>query len=387
MTGSTIPSNGGDVAERPKLSPLAVPEKLLLGPGPSNFSPEVLSAFSYPPLGYLDPNFLKVMAEVQELLRYCFQTRNETTLAISGTGSAAMEAAMANLIEPGDVVLVAVSGYFGRRFVEMAKRYGADVRHKEISWGSVFSLDEIREMLSEHHPALFCVVMAETSTGALQPLEGLGDLCREFGCLLLVDAVTGLCTSPLYVDKWGIDACYSCSQKGLSCCPGASPLTLGPRAMEKVFGRKTPVANWYLDLSLLMQYWAGATRVYHHTPPINLLYGLREALRLVAAEGLEQVWKRHRDTAAYFFKQLESRKLKLHIANERERAPALTTVGVPDKIDPLAVCRSLLAEGVEVGIGIGELAGKVWRVGFMGCNSKRENVDILMRLLDKHLLL
>lgn len=384
MTGSPVSCSPTD---SPKPEALQLPNRLLLGPGPSNFSQEVLSALGQPPLGYMDPSFLKVMTDVQALLRYAFQTRNETTLAISGTGSAAMEAALANVIEPGDVVLVCVSGYFGRRLVEMAKRYGADVRHKEIAWGSVFSLEEIRALLAEHCPTLVCLVMVETSTGALQPLEGLGKLCHEFGALLLVDAVTGLCTSPLHVDKWDIDICYSCSQKGLSCCPGASPLTMGPRAMEKVASRKSPVANWYLDLPLLMKYWAGNTRVYHHTPPISVFYALREALRLVAEEGLEAIWARHANTARYFAQQLNSRNLRLHVPEEEQRSPALTTVVVPDKVDAAAVCRSLLAEGVEIGVGIGELAGKVWRVGLMGCNSRRQSVDRLVQLLDKHVKL
>lgn len=372
----------------PEPEALQLPNRLLLGPGPTNFSQDVLTALSKPPLGYLDPSFLNVMAEVQGLLRYCFQTCNETTLAISGTGSAAMEAAICNVVEPGDTVLVAVSGYFGRRLVEMAKRYGADVRQKEIPWGSSFSLEELRALIEENCPTLVCVVMAETSTGALQPLEGLGDICHEHGALLLVDAVTGFCTSPLYVDKWAIDICYSCSQKGLSCCPGASPLTLNARAMDKVLKRKTPVANWYLDLTLLMKYWDGPTRVYHHTAPINLLYALREALRLIAEEGLEAVWARHKDTTAYFVQQLTRRNLHLHIPSEQNRTPAVTTVVVPEKVDAAAVCRSLLLnDDIEIGVGIGELAGKVWRIGFMGWNSKRENVDKLMHALEKHLSL
>ncbi|KAL8447282.1 hypothetical protein Emed_004493 [Eimeria media] len=384
------PSSGGmEKVPPPRVETIQLPQRLLLGPGPTNFPPEVLKALSLPPLGYLDPHFLQVLADVQSLLRYCFQTQNETTIAISGTGSAAMEAALANLIEEGDRVLVAVKGYFGLRLEEMARRYGADVRVIKKPWGSVFSLEELREALTQHRPALLCVVMAETSTGALQPLEGLGALCREFGCLLLVDAVTGLCTSPLYVDQWSIDACYSCSQKGLSCCPGASPLTMSPRAMEKVAARKTPVKNWYLDLSLLLRYWGvgphKGPRVYHHTPPMNLLYGLREALRLIAAEGLEAVWRRHHEVASYLTQQLEARGLRVHVQQEAHRAPALTTVVVPPQVDAAALCKNLLGEGVEVGAGIGELAGKVWRVGLMGNNAKRENVDILVRLLSKQL--
>ncbi|KAL8272973.1 hypothetical protein Esti_003141 [Eimeria stiedai] len=392
---SSRPSSGGLEKEKvpaPRVETIQLPQRLLLGPGPTNFPPEVLKALSLPPLGYLDPHFLQVLADVQQLLRYCFQTRNEVTIAVSGTGSAAMEAALANLIEEGDRVLVAVNGYFGLRLEEMARRYGADVWVLKKPWGSVFSLEELRAALEQQRPALLCIVMAETSTGALQPLEALGALCREFGCLLLVDAVTGLCTSPLYVDQWSIDACYSCSQKGLSCCPGASPLTLSPRAMHKVAARKTPVKNWYLDLPLLLRYWgwgpgalAGGPRAYHHTPPVNLLYGLREALRLIAAEGLEAVWRRHREVASYLAQQLEAQGLRMHVQREGDRCPALSTVVVSPHVEAAALCKNLLAEGVEVGVGIGELAGKVWRVGLMGHNAKRENVDTLVRLLSKHL--
>ncbi|KAL8441036.1 hypothetical protein Emag_007512 [Eimeria magna] len=388
---SSRPSSGGTKEIIPPcVETIQLPQRLLLGPGPTNFPPEVLKALSLPPLGYLDPHFLQVLSEIQGLLRYCFQTQNEATIAVSGTGSAAMEAALANLIEEGDRVLVAVKGYFGLRLEEMARRYGADVRVVRKPWGSVFSLEELREALEQHQPALLCVVMAETSTGALQPLEGLGSLCRKLNCLLLVDAVTGLCTSPLYVDQWSIDACYSCSQKGLSCCPGASPLTLSPRAMEKVAARKTPVKNWYLDMSLLLRYWGGeprAPRVYHHTPPMNVLYGLRESLRLIAAEGLEAVWRRHHEVSLYLAQQLEARGLRMHVQQQAHRAPALSTVVVPPQADAAAICRSLLTEGLELGAGIGELAGKVWRVGLMGYNAKRENVEILVGLLSKHLSL
>lgn len=373
------------MAKSPHLKELELPEPLLLGPGPSNFSSAVLGALSKPPLGYMNPSFLQVMADIQTLLRQCFKTSNETTLAISGTGSAAMEAAISNLIEPGDVVLVCIKGYFGKRIVDMARRYGADVRHKEISWGAVFSLEEIESLINEHKPFLVCLVMVETSTGALQDLKAVGKLCHDHGALLLVDAVTGFCTSPLLVDEWEIDACFSCSQKGLSCCPGASPLTMSPRAMQKVAARKTPVANWYLDLGMLMKYWTGSSRVYHHTPPMNLFYALREALRLVVAEGLENVWARHAEAAQYLAVELTRRGIKLLITEEAARSPALTTVRVPDGVNPAEICRKLLEDGVELGAGMGDLQGKVWRVGLMGQNAKKKNVDTLMKLLDKHL--
>ena len=227
--------------------------------------------------------------------------------------------------------------------------------------------------------------MAETSTGALQPLEGLGCLCRKYEALLLVDAVTGLATSPLFVDAWMIDVCYSCSQKGLSCCPGVSPLTVGPRAIEKIRSRKTPVSNWYLDLSLLMKYWSGDKRCYHHTPPISLLFALREALRALAKEGLENVWRRHKETADFFAAQLQQRGIQLHVQREEYRSPALTTVSVPKGVSAASVAAALLQEGVEIGLGIGQLEGKVWRVGFMGANANIGNAEKLLLLLDKYI--
>lgn len=267
---------------------LDVPPRLLLGPGPSNVHPRVLSALSLPAVGHLDPYFLQVMDEIQGLLRYTWQTDNPLTLAVSGTGSAAMEATLANGVEPGDVVLVGVMGYFGHRLVDMASRYGADVRKLMKPWGEAFSLEELREGLETHRPAILALVHAETSTGVRQPLEGVGQLCRDYNCLLLVDTVTSLGGVPIFLDQWGVDLAYSCSQKGLGCPPGASPFTMSPRAVEKLENRSTPVKNWYLDMTLLTKYW-GEQRVYHHTAPINMYYALREALQLVAEEGLKIV--------------------------------------------------------------------------------------------------
>ncbi len=365
---------------RLRLAPLRVPERLLLGPGPSNAHPTVLQAMSTIPLGHLDPDFLGIMDEIQLLLRYIWQTDNPMTIAISGTGSAAMEATIANSVEPGDVVLVGVMGYFGNRLVDMAERYGADVRTITKPWGHVFSLTELRTAMETHRPAILALVHAETSTGAHQPLEGVGELCREFGCLLLVDMVTSLGGVPIFLDEWGVDLAYSCSQKGLGCSPGASPFTMSPRAIEKLQNRKTKVANWYLDAGLLGKYW-GSDRVYHHTAPINLYYGLREALRLVAEEGLAACWQRHQRNVEYLWQRLEEIGLALHV--EREfRLPTLTTVRVPDGVDAKAIARTLLLEhNIEIGGGLGELAGKVWRVGLMGYNSKPESVDRLVDAL------
>jgi alanine-glyoxylate transaminase / serine-glyoxylate transaminase / serine-pyruvate transaminase len=362
------------------LAPLNLPQRLLLGPGPSNINPVVLQAMAHPALGHLDPAFLGVMDEIQSLLRYVWQTDNAMTLAVSGTGSAAMEATIANSVEPGDVVLVGVMGYFGKRLVDMAGRYGADVRTLTQPWGQVFSLAELRAAMETHRPAILCLVHAETSTGARQPMEGVGDLCREFDCLLLLDTVTSLGGVPIYLDAWGVDLAYSCSQKGLGCSPGASPFTMSPRALEKTQKRSGPVANWYLDMNLLAKYW-GPERVYHHTAPVNLYFGLREALRLLAEEGLAQSWSRHQTTVEYFWQQLETIGLGLHV-EQQYRLPTLTTVQIPAGVDGKAISQRLLKEhNLEIGNGLGELAGKVWRVGLMGYNSDKANVDQLIAAL------
>ncbi len=361
-----------------------VPPRLLLGPGPSNADPRVLQTMGMPTLSHLDPAFIPLMNDVQELLRYAWQTENAHTFAISGTGTAAMEAAVANLVEPGDVVLVGVIGYFGERLVDMAGRYGADVRVIEKAWGEVFSLDEVEAALAAHKPAILMLVHAETSTGALQPLEGIGALCHQHGCLFLTDSVTSLGAAPLFLDEWAVDVAYSCSQKGLSCPPGASPLTFSERAMAKVNGRAHQVASFYLDINLLGKYWLGATRGYHHTMSSNMIYALREGLRLVAEEGLEARWQRHQENAQLFWDGLAAIDLTCHVPHAANRIPSLTTVAVPDGVDAGAVAKRLLREyNIEVAGGFSKLAGKVWRVGLMGYNSRPENVLLLLQALER----
>ncbi len=365
---------------RLQLTPLEIPSRLLLGPGPSNAHPTVLQAMNTSPVGHLDPAFLELMDEIQSLLRYVWQTENPLTIAVSGTGTAAMEATIANAVEPGDVVLIGVAGYFGNRLVDMAGRYGADVRTITKPWGQVFNLDELQTALETHRPTILALVHAETSTGARQPLEGVADLCREFGTLLLVDTVTSLGGVPLFLDAWGVDLAYSCSQKGLGCPPGASPFTMSARAVEKLQQRQTKVANWYLDMLLLGKYW-GAERTYHHTAPINLYYALREALRLLAEEGLANSWQRHQKNVEYLWEGLESLGLSMHVEQEY-RLPTLTTVCIPTGVDGKAIARQLLNEhNIEIGGGLGELAGKVWRVGLMGFNSRKESADQLLAAL------
>ncbi|MHC5675897.1 alanine--glyoxylate aminotransferase family protein [Nostoc sp.] len=365
---------------RLQLTPLEIPSRLLLGPGPSNAHPTVLQAMNTSPVGHLDPAFLALMDEIQSLLRYVWQTENPLTIAVSGTGTAAMEATIANAVEPGDVVLIGVAGYFGNRLVDMAGRYGADVRSITKPWGQVFNLDELQTALKTHRPTILALVHAETSTGARQPLEGVADLCREFGTLLLVDTVTSLGGVPVFLDTWGVDLAYSCSQKGLGCPPGASPFTMSVRAVEKLQQRQTKVANWYLDMLLLGKYW-GAERTYHHTAPINLYYALREALRLLAEEGLANSWQRHQKNVEYLWEGLENLGLSMHVEQEY-RLPTLTTVCIPTGVDGKAIARQLLNEhNIEIGGGLGELAGKVWRVGLMGFNSRKESVDQLLTAL------
>jgi alanine-glyoxylate transaminase/serine-glyoxylate transaminase/serine-pyruvate transaminase len=371
-------------AHRRTLAPIATPDRLLLGPGPSNAHPTVLQALSRTPIGHLDPLYVELMGEVQELLRYTWQTDNRLTIPMSGTGSAAMEATLANTIEPGDKVLVAVKGYFGLRLADMASRYRAEVVTIERPWGEAFSLDELEQALALHRPAILAIVHAETSTGICQPMEGVGDLCRKYDCLLLLDTVTSLGAVPLFLDDWKVDLAYSCSQKGLSCPPGLGPFTMGPRAEAKMMAREGKVPNWYLDVTLLNQYW-GSDRVYHHTAPVNMNFGMREALRLLAEEGLEVSWSRHRSNAELLWAGLERLGLELH-APEHLRLPTLTTVRIPEGVDGKAFTLHLLNKhGIEVGGGLGALAGKVWRIGLMGYNSQPQNVEKLLNLFETEL--
>jgi len=361
-----------------------VPNRLLLGPGPSNAHPEVLKALSLNPIGHLDVAYLELMSDVQNLLRYTWQCNNRMTLPMSGTGSAAMEASIANFIEEGERILIAKKGYFGNRLEDMASRYKADVVVIEKEWGEAFTYDEIKFEIEKNKPAIFAIVHAETSTGVLQPLEGIGDICRQNNCLFLVDAVTSLGALELFVDDWKIDLAYSCSQKGLSCPPGLSPFTMNERAESKLSNRKTKVPNWYLDLSLLNKYW-GSDRVYHHTAPVNMNYAIREGLRLIANEGLENIWSRHKRNSEKLLKGFSELGLEMHVKPEY-RLPTLTTVKIPPGIDGEAFRKHLLNEfGIEIGNGLGNLSGKVWRIGLMGYNSSDENVDRLLNLFDSEL--
>ncbi len=368
----------------PRLSKTYVPSRLLLGPGPSNAHPEVLKALSLNPIGHLDEAYIELMSDVQKLLRYAWQCNNRITLPMSGTGSAAMEASIANFIEPGEKILIAKKGYFGDRLVDMASRYKADVTVIEKEWGEAFTFEEIKYEIETKKPVIFAIVHAETSTGVLQPLEGIGQVCRENNCLFLVDAVTSLGALELFIDDWKIDLAYSCSQKGLSCPPGLSPFTMNDRAQNKLLSRTSKVPNWYLDLSLLNKYW-GSDRVYHHTAPVNMNFAIREGLRLIANEGLENIWRRHNTNAIRLWNGLESLGMELHVSSEF-RLPTLTTVKIPPSVDGVAFKNHLLRNfGIEIGNGLGSLSGKVWRIGLMGFNSSHENVDLLLNLFDTEL--
>ncbi len=373
-----------DNRHRKDFGPTTCPERLLLGPGPSNADPVVLKALSQSPIGHLDPFYVDLMSEVQELLRYVWQTDNRLTLPMSGTGSAAMEATLANVVEPGDKVLIAIKGYFGHRLADMAGRYKANVFSIQKDWGQAFSLDEIEEALKEYRPAVFAIVHAETSTGVCQPMNGIGDLCRKYDCLLLVDTVTSLGAVPLYLDEWKIDLAYSCSQKGLSCPPGLGPFTMNERAEDKMNKRKGKVPNWYLDVSLLNKYW-GSDRVYHHTAPVNMNFGIREALRLLAEEGLDSSWSRHKNNSQLLWDGLENIGLELHVKKDL-RLPTLTTVKIPKGVDGKAFTKYLLDNyGIEVGVGLGDLSGKVWRIGLMGYNSNSKNVHKILDIFKTEL--
>ncbi len=370
------PLNPADYAE------LDSPPRILLGPGPSMVHPRVLRAMASPLVGHLDPYFIQIMDRTQEMLRYVFQTTNRLTIPVSGTGSAAMEAAVANMVEPGDAVLVCVNGYFGGRLADMAGRYGGEVQTITRPWGEAFTPEEVKAALDRRPAKVVAIVQAETSTGVYQPLDEIARIVHDQGGILIVDAVTSLAGMPVRVDEIGIDVCYSGTQKCLSCPPGLGPLTVGPRGEEKLRARRTPVANWYLDLTSVQKYW-GADRTYHHTAPISSNYALYEGLRLVVEEGLENRWARHRRNAELLWQGLADLDLTLHVP-EPYRLTTLTTVRIPEGVDDVAVRTRLLKEtNIEISGGLGELKGRVWRIGLMGFSSREENVLLLLAALEK----
>ncbi len=355
--------------------------RLLLGPGPSDAHPRVLTAMATPLLGHLDPQFIEIMSETQEMLRAVFQTKNALTLPMSATGMAGMETCFVNLVEPGDKVALCVAGYFGTRMVDVAGRCGAELTVMNGPWGEPFELDAIRETLKKVRPKVLGIVHAETSTGCLQPIAELGKLCHEFDTLLIADTVTSLGCVPVKLDEWEVDAAFSCSQKGLSCPPGLSPVSLSERAATRIKTRKSQVQSWYFDLSSIQSYWGGE-RTYHHTAPITMIYAIREGLRLVLEEGLEVRFARHVRNHLALKAGLTALGLK-YTSKEGFQLPQLNPVRIPDGVDDVASRKRMLAEfGIEIGGGLGDFKGKAWRIGLMGHNSRPNCVFQVLAALE-----
>jgi alanine-glyoxylate transaminase/serine-glyoxylate transaminase/serine-pyruvate transaminase len=365
----------------PETDQLAVPSRILMGPGPSMISPRVRQAMAAPALGYMDPDFLDVLDDIQELLRYTFQTDNEWTLATSGTGTAAMETAIGNLVEPGDTMLVRTNGYWGDRMAQMARRVGGEVAPLDVPATAPVAPGDVEAAFAEHDVDVFAFCHADTTTGIRQPdVPELTGIAREHDAYTIMDCVTSLSGVEVRVDDWGVDAAYGSPQKCLSCTPGVTPLTVNDRAREKILNRETDPVSWYLDLAGVMGYW-GEDPSYHHTPPTSSLYGLRESLRMVAAEGLEERWERHREVAGELVGGLE--RLGLELFPERDHwLPSLNTVRVPDGVDDTAVIEFLLTEyNIEIASGLGDLSGEVWRIGCMGYSARRQNVAALLNAM------
>ena len=367
----------------PQIDAFLPPRRILMGPGPSDVHPQVLAAQARPTVGHLDPLFIGMMDELKQLLQYAFQTKNEMTLAVSAPGSAGMETCFVNLLEPGDTVIVCRNGVFGERMRQNVERCGATAITVDNAWGEPVDPAAVEAALKANPEARYLAfVHAETSTGALSDAKTLCALAQQYDCLSIVDAVTSLGGVELRVDDWGIDAIYSGSQKCLSCVPGLSPVSFSPKAVERIKARTRPVQSWFLDQSLVMSYWSGgAKRSYHHTAPVNALYALHESLRLLAAEGLEQSWQRHRDMHQLLKQGLESLGLTFVVA-DAYRLPQLNSLYIPQGVDDAAVRTQLLEQyNLEIGAGLGDLAGKAWRIGLMGYAARRENVALCIKAL------
>lgn len=363
----------------PTLNP---PIRTLMGPGPSDIHPRVLQAIGKNTVGHLDPYYLRLMDDLQAMLRGLFRTNNRMTMAISATGSAGMEATVVNLIEPGDAMLVCVNGVFGMRMTDVAQRAGAAVTTVERPWGEVFTPADLKDALVKARPKVVGIVMAETSTGAWQPLEEISELVHDAGALLLVDAVTSLGGVPVEVDKWNIDAIYSGSQKCLSCPPGLSPVSFNDRALEVIQSRQTKVQSWYLDVSMLASYW-GSDRVYHHTAPINMSYALYEAIQIIHEEGLDASFARHLQNHLALKAGLAALGIE-YTAQEGHQLPMLNAVRIPAGIDDGKLRGDLLNRfGIEIGGGLGAFKGKVWRIGLMGYGSRAANVLLFLAALEQ----
>lgn len=359
----------------------AVEETLLMGPGPSSIHPSVYQAIGLPTIGHLDPHFVKIMDELKEKLKKVLATENRLTLPVSGTGSAGMETCFVNLVERGDPVLVLINGVFGLRMQDVATRLGAEVDSLEFEWGTPVVVDQVAEQLQKKQYAMVAVVHAETSTGVCNPVAEIGALLQGSKTLYVVDTVTSLGGMPVETDAWKIDAVYSGTQKCLSCPPGLAPVAFSDRAVEKLKNRTTKVPNWYLDLTMIINYWEGAKRAYHHTAPINMLYALSQALDIILDEGLEQVHARHRAAHEQLVSGLGELGLEM-LVEPQSRLPMLNAVKVPDGVDEARVRTELLNDyRIEIGAGLGPLAGKIWRIGLMGHTAQPENVQRVLGAL------
>jgi len=364
------------------------PKRTLMGPGPSDVHERVLRAMARPTIGHLDPAFIGLMDEIKALLQYAFQTKNELTMPVSGPGTVGMEACVANLVEPGDKVVVCINGVFGGRLKDMIERCGGTTIAIEDDWGSAVDPNKLEDALKKNPDAkISAFVHAETSTGALSDIKTLVEIAHHHNCLTIVDTVTSLGGVPVKVDEWGIDAVYSGSQKCLSCTPGLSPISMNEKAQSIIKNRKTKIQSWFMDLNLVMSYWgSGAKRAYHHTAPINALYGLHESLLMLHEEGLENAWARHRKNHDALRAGLEAMGIKF-IVKESQRIPQLNAVAIPEGIDDAAVRQRLLQDySIEIGVGIGKMAGKIWRIGLMGCSSTPENITKFLTALAEILI-
>ena len=360
------------------------PVRTLMGPGPSDVHPRVLLAMARPTIGHLDPAFIGMMEETKEALKYAFQTENELTMPVSAPGSAGMETCFANLVEPGDKVIVCINGVFGNRMKENITRFGGEAIVVEDAWGEAVTVEKVAQALAENPDTkIVAFVHAETSTGAQSDAKALCELAHQYDCITIVDTVTSLAGSELRVDEWGIDAIYSGTQKCMSAMPGISPISFSERATHKLSSRKIPVTSWFLDLNLVMGYWGkGAKRAYHHTAPVNTLYGLHESLVMLTEEGLENAWARHWNNHLELKQGLEKLGMSL-VVKEGDRLPQLNTVWIPEGVDDAATRSALLNDyNLEIGAGLGDLAGKVWRIGLMGHSSRKENITLCLAALD-----
>jgi alanine-glyoxylate transaminase/serine-glyoxylate transaminase/serine-pyruvate transaminase len=363
---------------------LIPPDRLLLGPGPSNVHPRVLKVLMSPLVGYMDPFYLQVMDETQALLKYVFKTKNKFTFLVPGSGMAGMEAALCNIVEPGDDVIVCVAGLFGERMSNIVLRIGGQPIRVDVEWGKIITKDSVEAALKESNAKVIAIVHGETSTGIQQPINELGTLAKSYDALLLVDAVTSLGGCELEIDAWDVDICYSGSQKCLNCPPGLAPITLNDRTLNTIQNRKTPIQSFYLDLKLINKYWS-EERIYHHTGAISMTYAVREALRIIHEEGLENRVMNHRRNSQAFIKGIEAMGLEMH-AQVDYRLPSLNTVVIPKEVNDVNVRRMLLnVFNTEIGGGLGMLKGKIWSVGLMGLNSSEKNVIFLLEALERTL--